>query len=156
MGRKTEGTLDRTTNGTTDGTGEELEVPRSASGLSMRELLRDIRGDAGVLLKKEIELARAELREDLRKEALTAGGFGVAGLGAVVGIILLLVTAVLALARVMPAWGAGLIVSGAVLIASAIVGFVGWNQRVRKPLEKTRASLKESLRWTKETRENLA
>ena len=107
-------------------------------------------------LKKEIELARVELREDLRKEALTAGGFGVAGLGAVVGIILLLVTAVLALARVMPAWGAGLIVSGAVLIASAIVGFVGWNKRVRKPLEKTRASLKESLRWTKETRENLA
>jgi hypothetical protein len=152
MGRKTEGTPD----GTTDGTRQDLEVPPSAAGLSMRELLRDIRGDAGVLVKKEIELARAELREDLRTQALTVGGFGVAGLGAVVGIILLLVTAVFALAQVMPAWGAGLIVSGAVLVASAIVGFVGWNQRVRKPLEKTRASLKESLRWTRKTRENLA
>ncbi len=156
MGRKTDGTLDGTTDGTGDGTSEDREVRRSAAGLSMRELLRDIRGDAGVLLKKEIELARAELREDLRSQALTAGGFGVAGLGAVVGIILLLVTAVLALARVMPAWGAGLIVSGAVLVASAIVGFVGWKQRVRKPLEKTRASLKEGLQWTRETRENLA
>jgi hypothetical protein len=129
---------------------EDLRNRRQvATPRSIPALLREIKDDGTLLLKKEIELARMELREDLRAEAMTVGTFGVAGIGAIVGGVLLLVTAILALARVMPAWAAGLIVSGAVLLASAIAGAVGWSKRVRAPLEKTRESLKGALQWTK-------
>ncbi len=70
--------------------------------------------------------------------------------GGVIGVILLLVTLILALAHVMPGWGAALIVSGAVLLISVAIAAFGWKYRVRAPLERTRQVLKGDLHWTKE------
>jgi hypothetical protein len=116
----------------------------------LRELLREIRTEGTHLLRTEIELVRIELREDLRAEAIAVGCLSAACAGGVIGSILLLVTLILALARVMPGWGAGLIVSGAVLLISAVAAAVGWKYRVRAPLERTRQVLKGDLHWSKE------
>ena len=62
--------------------------------------------------KKQVELAKTELRADVRTEAKVAGGLGVAAVCGIITVTLLLVTAAFALALVMPAWGAGLIVTG--------------------------------------------
>jgi hypothetical protein len=69
---------------------------------------------------------------------------------ALVAVTMLLVTGTLALAAVMPAWLAGLIVSGAVAAVAAIFGAVGWRRRVRQPLLLTREALARDARWVKE------
>ncbi len=128
----------------------QLEARRPVARPSLRELLQGIRGEGVHLVRKEIELVRLELREDLRTEAIAVGCLSAACAGAVIGAILLLVTTILALARVMPGWGAGLIVSGAVLVISAVAAGVGWRHRVRGPLARTRQVLKADLHWSPE------
>ena len=130
--------------------GAEPEVLRSHARPSLRELLQEIRFEGTHLLRKEIELVRMELRQDVRTEAIAVGCLSAACAGGVLGGILLLVTLILGLAHVMPGWGAALIVSGAVLLASAVIAAVGWKYRVRAPLENTRQVLKGDLHWTRE------
>ena len=123
---------------------------QSAAALSTAELIKEITREVGVLVRKQIELAKAELREDLRAEAAMAGGLGVGAIGALLALNMIFVTVALALARVMPGWAAGLIVFAFLLGIAAIAGLVGWSKRVRTPMARTRQSLKEDIKWTKE------
>ena|SRR5262252_91929 len=129
---------------------EQKGQERAPATLSTAELVKQITGDVGQLVRKQIELAKAELRADLRSEAVMAGGLGV---GAVLGLLtlnMLFVTVALALAQKMPGWLAGLIVSGFLLGLAIIAALIGWSKRVRHPLARTRQSLREDVRWTKE------
>jgi hypothetical protein len=123
---------------------------QSAAALSTAELIKEITREVGVLVRKQIELAKAELREDVRAEAVAAGGLGVGAIAALLALNMIFVTIALALARVMPGWAAGLIVTGFLLGIAAIAALVGWSKRVRTPLERTRRSLQEDIKWTKE------
>jgi hypothetical protein len=118
--------------------------------LSTMALVKEIAAQATLLVKKQIELARTEIKADARTEAKAAGGLGIAAVGAIIFVTLLLVTAVLALALVLPAWAAGLIVSGVVAAAVAIVAAVSWHRRVRKPLAHSRNLLRADVRFAKE------
>jgi hypothetical protein len=122
----------------------------SATDLSTKELLGQILAEASTLVRKEMELARTELAADLKTEVTMAKALGVGAVLGLCGLNLALVTAVLALALVMPGWAAGLIVTGVVLAAAAVVAAVGWGRRVRKPLERTRKHLEEDVKWMKE------
>jgi len=75
---------------------------------------------------------------------------GVALVGALLGLNVLLVAGVLALGAVMPAWAAALLVGGIILLGAAVVGYIGWTRRVTSPLPLTRQSLKEDMQWVKE------
>ena len=123
---------------------------QSAAALSTAELIKEITREVGVLVRKQIELAKAELREDVRAEAVAAGGLGVGAIAALLALNMIFVTIALALARVMPGWAAGLIVTGFLLGIAAIAALVGCSKRVRTPLERTRRSLQEDIKWTKE------
>jgi uncharacterized membrane protein YqjE len=101
------------------------------------------------LVQKEIELAKSEMRVDAKHEAQMAGGLGAAALFALLGFMLLLVAAVLALSLVLPGWAAALIVGGAMLVIAAVAAGVGWGRRVKRPLDRTQSSLKEDARWMK-------
>jgi hypothetical protein len=79
-----------------------------------------------------------------------AAGLGAGALLAYAGIILLFVTTVLALGTVMPAWGAGLIVSGLLFGAAGASAAVGWARRVRQPMERTRREAQATLALAKE------
>jgi Flp pilus assembly protein TadB len=118
--------------------------------LSTAQLVKEIASQAGLLVKKHVALARTELKADARTEAKAAGGLGIAAVGAIVTITLLLVTVVLALAQVLPGWAAGLIVSGFMAVVVAVVAGVSWSRRVRKPLERSRRELRRDIRFTKE------
>jgi hypothetical protein len=118
--------------------------------LSTVQLLKEIASQGGLLVKKQIALAKTELKSDARTEAKVAGGLGLAAVGAIITVTLLLVTVAFALALVMPAWAAGLIVSGVMALAVAILAGVSWSRRIRRPLERSRAELKEDVRFTKE------
>jgi hypothetical protein len=123
---------------------------RVASQLTTAQLVKEIASAVGLLAKKQIELAKAELRADVRTEAFSIGGLGVAAVAALTAINLLLVTAVLALGLVMPAWLAGLLVTGVVLLFAAIAATLSWRRRVRSPFVRTRQALKEDIRIIKE------
>ena len=127
---------------------EEADLPPSA--LSTPELVRQLLKEMGQLVKTQVQLAAAEVRSDLRTEVRAVKTLAVAALAALCTLNLLLVTGVLALARVLPGWAAGLIVAGAVGVVAAVAGLLGWRRRVRAPLlEKTRQGLEEDTRWAK-------
>src|SRR5262245_58422766 len=97
-----------------------------ARNLSTRELVAEITGKASLLVKKEVELARNELKADLQAELAMAKALAAGALAALLGLNVLLVAVVFALAIIMPGWLAALIVGGALLLIGAIVGYVGW------------------------------
>jgi hypothetical protein len=132
------------------GGGIITEHERPAAALSTPALVKELTHQAGLLVRKQIELAKAELRADLHAEATMAKGLGVAGLAALLLVQMLLVTAVLALAEVMPGWAAGLIMSGVLAGVAAVAALLAWHKRVRKPMARSRAAVEEDVRWTKE------
>jgi protein-S-isoprenylcysteine O-methyltransferase Ste14 len=123
---------------------------RPAQQLSNRALISEITSKASLLARKEIELAKAEIRADLNAQLGMAKALGVAAIAALLALNLLLVAGVLALGTKMAAWLAALIVGGVLLVAAAILGYVGWRRMVTNPLALTRQTLKEDVRWVKE------
>src|SRR6516225_3902173 len=123
---------------------------KAAASLSTPELVKELAAHLGTLVRKQIELAKAELRADLRAEILTARTLGIAALAALIAVNLLLVTAALVLSLMMPAWLAGLIVTGFALAVAAVTAGIGWSRRLRKPLSRSRGALEDEVRWTKE------
>jgi hypothetical protein len=130
--------------------GLQTAVPLSVQGMSNRELVGHVIDSATQLAKKELELAKAELRRDIQQEVAMAKGLGLAGLCAIWAVSLMLVSGAYALATVLPGWAAALIVAAAVLAAGTVAGLVGWGKRVKQPLEATRRTLKEDAMWVKE------
>ncbi len=130
----------------------EVRGPLSerVAGLSTPQLIKEIAGQGSLLIKKQIELAKSELKSDARTEAKVAGGLGVAAVCAIITVTLLLVTVVLALAQVLPGWAAGLIVSGFMLIVVAATAGISWSRRIRKPLQRSRRGVQQDIRFTKE------
>jgi len=139
-------TVARETHMVTNGEYDELRAQPT------RRLLQSAFSDARELVKDEIALAKAELRSDLKAELGMIKGLAVSALIALCVLNLLLVAVVLALANVMPGWGAALVV-GLVLTAGAgIIAALSWRKRVVTPLERTRRTLRNDVRWIKERR----
>ncbi len=127
----------------------EIEVLRR---MKTRDLVTELARKASLLVKKEVELAKAEVKADIRTEIKMASGLGVAGVCALLTVQLLLTAVVLALMQggVLPGWAAALVVAAVVLAVGTGVGLWGWARRVRKPLDTSRHSLQEDVRWAKE------
>jgi fatty acid desaturase len=122
----------------------------SARELSNRELIREITGKVSLLAHKELELIKAEIRADLKAELTMIKALTVAVIAALIGVNLLFVAPVLALALVIPGWLAALVVGGLILIIAATVGYIGWRRAVTRPLPLTRQTLKEDMQWVKD------
>jgi hypothetical protein len=148
-----------------DGKDDDIPAPASSESLAVRapagrppslaalttvDLLKEIGAQGEQLVKAQLALAKAELQADVIKEAKMAAGLGVSAVAVLIAVNLLLVTAVFALATVMPGWAAGLVVAGTVLIVAALAAAIGWGKRVKSPLARTRHELKEDVKWTKE------
>ena len=118
-------------------------------GPSTRALMGEIGAQILELAQSEVELVRAEVVSDLGAGRRTLVGLGVATVGALAGLNLLLVSAVLALVTLMPGWLAALAVATVVFGVSATVGYMAWQHRPRSPLSLTRKSLKEDWEWLK-------
>jgi len=120
--------------------------------LSLRDLLGELAHKGSQLARKEVELAKAEVRQDLRAEIKMAGGLGVAGACALLTLQLLLVAVAFALMEsgALPGWAASLVLAAVVLAIGTGAGLWGWAKRVRRPLEVTRSSLEKNVRWVKE------
>jgi hypothetical protein len=125
-------------------------VPGSRASHSTTGLVKEITREAIQLAKKQLELSITEARADLKAEARAAAGIVVACVSGLFTVALLLATATMALASVMPAWGAGLIVSGVLLGVTALAAYFGVRGRIREPLETTRRTLRADLEMLKD------
>lgn len=128
----------------------DVDVQPPLAAASTRELVEKLAADTTELVKKELELAKTEMRADLKREIKVASGFAVAAVCTLTTLNLLLVALVLALAETISGWGAALIVAAAVLAVGAIAAAIGWGQRVKRPLDRTQRTLKEDAQWAKE------
>ena len=116
------------------------------------EVARDLTRDLSLLVRQEIELAKAEMSQKGRIAAPGLGMIGGAGLTALAAAGALTAALVLALSIVLDAWLAALIV-GVVLAAVAYVLARQGKERVEEagaPIpEQTIETVKEDVEWAK-------
>ena len=125
-------------------------IDHEARSLSTRELVSRLVKAGSLLVAKEVELARAEIKADLQAELGVLKLMVAAAVAAVLGMNLLLISAVFALTRWMPGWLAALVLAGVVLVIAIGLGLIGWARRVSSPLAVTRKTVKEDMQWAKE------
>ena len=127
-----------------------IPTGEAARAMSIRELVAEISAKVALLARKEIALAKAEVKSDLRAQISTAKGLVVAALCVLLGINMLLVALVFVLTAYMAAWLAALLVAAVLLVCGGIVGYLSWSRRVTRPLTLTRKTLRETGQWAKE------
>ena len=77
------------------------------------------------LIRSELRLAQAELKDKGKKAGTGVGAFGAAGLLAVYGVACLLAAAIIALALAVEPWLAALIVGVVLLVAAGVAALAG-------------------------------
>jgi uncharacterized membrane protein YqjE len=116
------------------------------------ELLRELSDHTTTLVRKEIELAKAELGEKGKKAGKGAGMFGGAGLFGVFAFAALTTCIIAALDSAMELWLAALIVAVVYGAIAAVLALQGRN-KVREagpPVpEQATESVKEDVQWAK-------
>ncbi len=106
------------------------EVNRKADPgeLSTGELVSQLSEQVSHLVRDELRLAQAELKQKGKRAGIGAGLTGAAGLIALYGLAALLVAVITALALVLPVWAAALIVGGVLLLLAGLLGLAGIGQ----------------------------
>ena len=106
------------------------------------DLIKDIRGDAQLLVNDQIELAKSELAPAAKNAGIGGGLFGGAGFFGINGVTLLFVAAALGLAALgLPYWAGFLIVAVVLLVIAGILALIGRAELKKiKPPEKTIAN----------------
>jgi uncharacterized membrane protein YqjE len=115
------------------------------------ELVKDLSSQTSTLVRKEIELARAELTQKGKVAGKGAGMlagaavFGLLALGALTAMLIAL------LATAMDTWLAALIVTVLWLIVAAVLASVGRSalKRATPPAPQTVETVKEDIQWAK-------
>jgi hypothetical protein len=131
-------------------TTSHVPIDPETQALSTRQLLTRLLETVSLLVTKEVELARAELKADLKAELDMVKLLVTAGVVAVFGVNMLLVAAVFALTVWIPGWLAALGVAVLLLAIGGLLALVGWKRRVSAPLAVTRKIVKEDMQWAKE------
>src|SRR5207302_1602263 len=106
----------------------ETRIRPAADAQSTADLVRRAAEQISTLVRDELALARAELSQKASHAGRGVGLFGGAGLVSLYGVFGVLTGIVLLLARVMPAWGAALLVGVVLLIVAGLLGLVGRSQ----------------------------
>jgi uncharacterized membrane protein len=106
-----------------------MELERVSKDRSLKNLVSDLRVDAGLLVRQEIALAKAEVKEKVTAVAKQAAMFGAAGLLAYAGLLVIVAALILGvIALGVAAWLAALGVGVVVLVAAFLIV-----QRARHP-----------------------
>lgn len=116
---------------------------------SMADVIKDIIGNVQNMIRSEVRLAKAELREETTRTMAGAKLLGIAaGLGFFAGAFLLTGIALL-LALVMPAWVAMLVMAVVLGVPAAMMFAKGRSQLTVPTPNKTIDNVKENVEWMK-------
>jgi hypothetical protein len=128
---------------------EPAREPPSLRTAPTPELLSELVSTTSALVMRHLDLAKSEAVAQVKREAKMASFLIAGGLLGYAALLALLAAAGLGLARAMPAWAAVLVVGLGVAAIAAILGWLGYKRRVRRPLVRTRETLVEDVRWLK-------
>lgn len=117
---------------------------------SLGELVAGMTADVGTLVRKELELAKAEIREEAKSSGKAAGLFGAAGVAGHMALLFLSLALAWGLTEIMPEGFAFLLV-GVVYAVVAYVATTQAKQRMRevRPPEQTIETVKEDVAWAR-------
>ena len=125
--------------------------PDGAAQRSTGQLLGDIVGELQIMVRKEIELAKHELRDAAAVRGQAAAALAVAALLGLIALACAVVAGAVALSLVMPRWAAWAVVSGGFLLLTGIALMVARTRARAVPLEpeRTRQSIEENVQWAR-------
>ncbi|GGM86860.1 hypothetical protein GCM10011609_24280 [Lentzea pudingi] len=121
------------------------------SGESLGDLVSELTSDLSKLMRQELELAKAELRQEATKAGKATGMLAAAGFAGYMTTVLISLALVFALGAVMPLGWAALIVAALWGIAGGILYSTGRAKlrTVNPKPERTVETLKEDAEWAK-------
>ncbi|MUL43729.1 phage holin family protein [Streptomonospora sp. PA3] len=132
-------------------TGPDQRIRPDEDERPLSELLNEVVGDLQTLFHQELQLAKAEMREEATRAGKAAGLFGGAGFAGYMTLVLLSLAAVFGLAQLIgPAWSA-LVVAAVWAVIGAVLYMRGRSEmrRVSMTPERTVETLKEDAQWAK-------
>ena len=116
------------------------------------ELLKQLASETTTLVRQELDLAKAEMREKGRKAGPGVGMWGAAGAVGLAALGALTAFFILALDGAMPNWAAALVVAAVYGVIAAALYLKG-KEKVEEagpPIpEQTKETLKEDVQWAK-------
>jgi hypothetical protein len=128
-------------------------APRSDER-SLGDLVAELSRETGLLVRKEVELATAEMTANIKAASTHVATVAAGGALAHAGVLILLATVVIALARLgLEVW----IAAGIVGLATLVIGYVLVNKglthlrHVHMAPTQTIQSIKETATWTNKT-----
>jgi uncharacterized membrane protein YqjE len=115
------------------------------------DLLKQLSEDTAKLVRKEVELARAEVTEKGKQAGIGAGMFGGAGVAGLLALGSLTACVIALLATGMKVWIAALIVTVLWAAVAGVLALLGRNrvQEATPPIEQTTETIKEDVQWAK-------
>jgi uncharacterized membrane protein YqjE len=125
----------------------------SVDDRSVGSLVRDAATEVSLLLRKEVELARLEVREEVVHAKASAARFGVTAFCGYLAAVLLSLAAAWGLSEVVPV-GVAFAIVGVFYAVVGAVAFVAARRRMARvtPPEETVRTLKEDVEWLKSRR----
>jgi uncharacterized membrane protein YqjE len=123
-----------------------------AGDRSFAEILQDVIGNVQEIVRSEVRLAKAEMKEEAAKAKSSAMLLGVGAASAAYAVLFLLLMTVYALTLVMPNWAAALVVGGALAIVAAVAITAGMKRfkEIHPTPERTLETIKENVEWVKQ------
>jgi hypothetical protein len=119
---------------------------------SLGELFGDLSNDLSTLMRKEIELARIELKDEVKNAGRAGGMLGGTALAGYMALLLLSFAAAWALDEVMPTGWAFCIIGVIYAVVAAVLYMKGREElrKVNPVPEQTVETLKEDAQWAKQ------
>jgi uncharacterized membrane protein YqjE len=134
--------------------GVDLTREPKAPDMSLGELFSEMTSDLSTLMRKEIELAKVETKEEVQKAGKAAGMLGGAGVAGYFALLMVSFALAWFLAEFMPTALGFLIVGVLYAIAAAVLAKTGQKKmkEVNPVPEQTVETLKEDAEWAKAQR----
>jgi hypothetical protein len=116
-----------------------------AAELGTGELVRQASQQMSDLVRAELRLGMAEVKDKAKQTGMGAGMLSAAGLTALYGVAAGVAAAIAAIALVLPVWAAALIIMGALFVIATVLGLLG-RTRVNRGVPPVPAQALESTR----------
>ncbi|GAA2169612.1 phage holin family protein [Actinomadura napierensis] len=120
------------------------------------ELVRQATQQVSELMRAELRLAVAELKDKGRHAGTGAGMFGGAALIGLYGAAALLAAAIAAIALVLPVWAAALIIGGFLVLVAGVLGLLGTAQTKKATPAKPEQAVDEARQTVADLKERAA
>jgi hypothetical protein len=118
---------------------------------SVGQLISEVAGDLSTLMRQEVDLAKAEIRQEAAKAGKAAGLLGTAGFAGYLLVLFASLALMFALGAVMPYGWAALIVAAIWAVVAGVAYMIGRRQlkSVSPAPQQTIETVKEDVQWAK-------